>query len=214
MLGLLGVLTIYQAHYLVVIRERSEVCRIDYSGSIVYQLQAVEFVKFDQNMTKYKQQEAGPILDKIGKYICYGCFFGFNVDLTRSIQTQMTQTNTDSVDVRYMWNYGLCRQLIAQGVDKQWLTPLIQGYVNEQRPAPHIQMVLVGRRRWRMGGTRFKARGIDDDGNVANHSELEQIVTITTEHQPPLLRGGIEVTKSSKVCSYLQVRGSMPFFWH
>jgi len=24
-----------------------------------------------------------------------------------------------------------------------------------------------------MGGTRFHARGIDDDGNVANHVELE-----------------------------------------
>lgn len=60
-----------------------------------------------------------------------------------------------------------------------------------------------------MGGTRFKARGIDDDGNVANHAELEQIVTITTLHKPPS-----PVTKSAKIYSYLQVRGSMPFFWH
>lgn len=27
-----------------------------------------------------------------------------------------------------------------------------------------------------MGGTRYRARGIDDDGNVANHTEVEQIM--------------------------------------
>lgn len=29
-----------------------------------------------------------------------------------------------------------------------------------------------------MGGSRFNARGVDDEGNAANHTELEQIVYI------------------------------------
>ena len=29
-----------------------------------------------------------------------------------------------------------------------------------------------------MGGTRYHARGIDDSGNVANHTEIEQLVYI------------------------------------
>ena len=29
-----------------------------------------------------------------------------------------------------------------------------------------------------MGGTRYNARGIDDDGNVANHAEFEQILWV------------------------------------
>lgn len=37
-------------------------------------------------------------------------------------------------------------------------------------------MILIARRRWAMGGTRFNARGIDDEGNVANHCEVEQLV--------------------------------------
>ena len=35
-------------------------------------------------MTKVKQEACQPILEKINKYITYGTFFGFNIDLTRS----------------------------------------------------------------------------------------------------------------------------------
>lgn len=45
-------------------------------------------------------------------------------------------------------------------------------------PLSNIKMVLIARRRWRMGGTRYHARGIDDEGFVANHTELEQLVYI------------------------------------
>lgn len=74
-----------------------------------------------------------------------------------------------------------------------------------------------------MGGTRFRARGIDDDGNVANHCEFEQIIQVQTVHQPPIVyknqtstnNGASEclITKSVKLFSFVQVRGSMPFFW-
>jgi len=37
-------------------------------------------------------------------------------------------------------------------------------------------MILIARRRWQMGGSRFNARGVDDEGNAANHTGLEQIV--------------------------------------
>lgn len=61
---------------------------------------------------------------------------------------------------------------------------------------------------WRMGGTRFNARGIDDDGHVANHAELEQIVNIQTVHDPPITyknQQGEEsiIGKSGKMYSFL-----------
>jgi hypothetical protein len=37
-----------------------------------------------------------------------------------------------------------------------------------------------------MGGTRFNARGIDDEGSVANHVEIEQICFISQDHEVPL----------------------------
>ena len=46
-------------------------------------------------------------------------------------------------------------------------------------------MILIARRRWAMGGTRFNARGIDDEGNVANYAELEQLVLRHSIHATP-----------------------------
>lgn len=58
-------------------------------------------------------------------------------------------------------------------------------------------MTLISRLSCRRAGTRFNARGIDDDGNVANFVETETIFWAPTG-----------------LCfSYTQVRGSVPVFW-
>jgi hypothetical protein len=48
-----------------------------------------------------------------------------------------------------------------------------------------------------MAGTRFNARGIDQEGNAANFVETELIL----EHRGALY-------------SHVQVRGSLPVLWH
>ncbi|KAH7650182.1 phosphatidylinositol phosphate phosphatase [Cryptosporidium bovis] len=59
-------------------------------------------------------------------------------------------------------------------------------------------VVLFSRRSWERGGTRFNARGIDDDANVANFVESElQICINNTDHW----------------FSFVQIRGSIPLFW-
>lgn len=58
-------------------------------------------------------------------------------------------------------------------------------------------LTLVSRLSCRRAGTRFNARGIDDDGNVANYVETEIVFWAPTG-----------------VCfSYVQTRGSVPLFW-
>ncbi len=59
-------------------------------------------------------------------------------------------------------------------------------------------LVLISRRRFEMAGTRFNARGVDEDGNTANFVETEMIV---------------EYPGNSLVYSHVQVRGSVPVFW-
>ena len=39
-----------------------------------------------------------------------------------------------------------------------------------------LKLTILSRRRTGMAGTRFKARGIDEDGNVANFVETEVMV--------------------------------------
>ena len=64
-----------------------------------------------------------------------------------------------------MWNYNLYKQLRAQSIPIHWQIPMIQGYVGharEQFKNIDIEMILIARRRWAMGGTRYNARGIDE----------------------------------------------------
>ena len=58
-------------------------------------------------------------------------------------------------------------------------------------------LTLISRLSCMRAGTRFNARGIDDDGHVANFVEME-----TTFYSP-----------SGTLFSYAQVRGSVPVFW-
>lgn len=84
-------------------------------------------------------------------------------------------------------------------IDRKWLTYLIQGYisyfylyVNGKR----LDFYLLSRRSSKRAGTRYNARGIDDDGNVANFVETEQLIHY-----------------NNVCCSHVQVRGSVPVFW-
>ena len=57
-----------------------------------------------------------------------------------------------------------------------------------------------------MGGTRFNARGIDDDGNTANTVESEQIMIKRRFNYEKL-------QQRVNLYSYTQVRGTVPVFW-
>lgn len=78
-----------------------------------------------------------------------------------------------SLDYRYMWNYNLYKQLRLQKIPQYWLLPMIQGYVGHAKPTMEIDLILISRRRWLMGGTRYNARGLDDEGNCGNCVESE-----------------------------------------
>ena len=67
-----------------------------------------------------------------------------------------------------------------------------------------------------MGGTRYKARGIDHDGNAANHTEVEQLVFHHMAHDPPepiADKPNARLLATTKVYSHVHVRGSIPIFW-
>ena len=55
---------------------------------------------------------------------------------------------------------------------------------------------LITRRSCKKAQTRYNARGLDDDGNVANFNETEQICII-----------------GKRVYAHVQIRGSVPVFF-
>lgn len=84
---------------------------------------------------------------------------------------------------------------------KPWTCQVIQGHCENHEQifyGRECNLVLISRRRFAMAGTRFNARGIDEEGNAANFVESEMIV---------------ECRSLNLIFSHLQIRGSIPIFW-
>ncbi|XP_074015102.1 phosphatidylinositide phosphatase SAC2 [Numenius arquata] len=130
------------------------------------------------------------------------------------------------VDDRFFWNKHMIEDLITVDnaeVDF-WIIPIIQGFVQieelvvnynessdddksspETPPQestcvddvhPTFLVALISRRSRHRAGMRYKRRGVDKNGNVANYVETEQLIHV---HNHTL--------------SFIQTRGSVPVFW-
>ena len=184
-------------YHLVMIKQCKKVCEMNIvhgsTPEVVFKLQEVALVSINLDSTSdHTKKTVHAIKEKLLKYLSYGFFFAINFDLTKTSQKKALYEPKElkvgelNVDLRYMWNYHIWRDLISQKIPSYWCIPLIQGYVDEKVISTLVRLILVAKRRWRLGGTRYHARGIDEDGNVANHCELEQIVVINDFHMPAI----------------------------
>lgn len=131
----------------------------------------------------------------------------------------------DTFEERFVWNSNILQPLLhfrrnlpdqlRQRFDaERMLVILVQGFVNivglGSRPLTlpgetgygglggtgGTSLALISRLGWKRAGARFKTRGVDDEGNVANFVETETVLTL-----------------EEQVMSFVQVRGSVPLFW-
>uniref|UniRef100_A0A1A7XVF1 Inositol polyphosphate-5-phosphatase F n=1 Tax=Iconisemion striatum TaxID=60296 RepID=A0A1A7XVF1_9TELE len=130
------------------------------------------------------------------------------------------------VDDRFFWNKHMIQDIINLQVPEAdfWVTPIIQGFVqveelvvnynemsDEDRSSPdtppkeitcvddihpRFTVALISRRSRHRAGMRYKRRGVDADGHVANYVETEQLIHV-----------------HSHTLSFVQTRGSVPVFW-
>ena len=149
-------------------------------------------------------------------------YYSSDFDLTKRLQDRPADATTvavDSLDAGFLWNTYMIQPLVEfrsrlserekTALDHSGiLTSAIRGFAATVTvPAASSparisslgmpsNMTLISRLSCRRAGTRFNARGIDDDGNVANFVETETIFC------------------TDQVCfSYVQCRGSVPLFW-
>ncbi|XP_031811815.1 phosphatidylinositide phosphatase SAC2 isoform X2 [Sarcophilus harrisii] len=131
-----------------------------------------------------------------------------------------------NVDERFFWNKYMLKDLIEIGTSEVdfWIIPIIQGFVqieelvvnynessDDEKSSPdtppqesscvddiypRFLVALISRRSRHRAGMRYKRRGVDKDGNVANFVETEQLIHV---HNHTL--------------SFIQTRGSIPVFW-
>lgn len=160
--------------------------------------------------------------DQVPKHPCHelrkllsdgSFYYSTDFDLTCTLQKRGFTEHSlsfDDFDREFMWNSFLMDEIITyrdrldvatkELLDQQgFLTTVIRGfaetifsYINRLK----VGLSIISRQSWKRAGTRFNARGIDDEGHVANFVETEMIMY------------------SSQYCyAFTQIRGSIPIFW-
>ncbi|KAL0276635.1 UNVERIFIED_CONTAM: hypothetical protein PYX00_004166 [Menopon gallinae] len=182
---------------------------------------AMPQVKF-KFLSKDKEKFERRILEELHKIFTDTDSFYFSLtnDLTNTLQRRHENDGQNgplwrSVDDRFFWNKYMLHDLINSNnpLYDPWILPVIQGYVQIEdckiesgcdirgndtlEPKyENFKLILISRRSRHRAGTRYKRRGVDDDGQCANYVETEQILTY----------------QDHKV-SFVQTRGSVPVFW-
>lgn len=122
----------------------------------------------------------------------------------------ITRVNLQHSQEQYMWNLFMMKELFKfranmdetamELIDRnRFLTTVIRGFAKTVRLNSRGDTIsIISKQSWKRAGTRFNARGIDDDGNVANFVETDFIFNNIS------LR---------LVYSFTQIRGSVPAFW-
>ncbi|XP_029034704.1 phosphatidylinositide phosphatase SAC2 isoform X1 [Osmia bicornis bicornis] len=175
-----------------------------------------------KNILKDKERFEKRILEELCKIFTetdsfYFCQTG---DITNSLQRlciaeqqkneeELNKPLWQRVDDRFFWNKHMLQDIINLKTDKAtcWILPVIQGYVqiekckvevgiDDQPQHETFNLAIISRRSRFRAGTRYKRRGVDDEGKCANYVETEQLVWYH-DHQ----------------VSFVQVRGSVPVYW-
>lgn len=153
----------------------------------------------------------------IRKYIASGSFYFAEkgaFDMTQHVARITSRSDVDeSFRSQFAWNAYMMEPILEfrsrldtsqrSELDKEALLSLvIQGYVGMTSVplgpdrASKGTLAVISRLSSRKAGTRFNARGIDDQGNSANFAETETVLAYGDE-----------------LFSYVQLRGSVPIFW-
>jgi len=193
----MGILNILDKAFLLMVHEILPVCNIE--NNDIFALASVSFIPFESESDFYNSQSGKEALNYIlnlRKLLLQGYYFSYTYDLTLSKVKRATNCQTE---VRFQWNHFLYKDLTKFHIDRKWRVPVIQGFIghfNVFIQGKKLEYFLISRRSVYRSGTRYNARGLDDEGNVANFVESEQITYY-----------------NGYCCSSLQIRGSVPSFW-
>ncbi|XP_057652995.1 phosphatidylinositide phosphatase SAC2 isoform X4 [Diorhabda carinulata] len=176
-----------------------------------------------QKNFKEKERFEKQIIDEFYKIFndTNSFYYSRTTDITNSLQRlcnlEKQSNNSGStwknVDKRFFWNDYMLKDFIQpeNPLFDPWILPIIQGYIQiedckvqmdrdlvetKENRYDTFTLCIISRRSKYRAGTRYKRRGVDDDGEVANYVETEQIISYQTHE-----------------VSFVQVRGSVPIYW-
>ncbi|XP_056597781.1 phosphatidylinositol-3-phosphatase SAC1-A [Triplophysa dalaica] len=206
--GIMGTTRLVAGMYLIVITRKRKVG--DLFGHTVWkalEFDVISYKKTILHLTDIQMQDNKTFLAMINNVLnTDGFYFCTDYDLTHT-QQRLSNTSPDfqemslleRADQRFMWNGNLLREIVEQPELHKFAFPVIHGFI-VMKPCcingKVFEWILISRRSCFRAGVRYYVRGIDSEGHAANFVETEQIVQY-----------------SNARASFVQTRGSMPFYW-
>lgn len=219
-ISILGVISISDFQFLLIVTQADEVCLIDHCP--IYKVKEIDLIPLHNEKHSKENSDVITYSDGLRSLMSLGFFFSFNYHLTltrqRIAKLEFNASVIGKAEEKYFWNYNLYQEFRENLIDDVFCTVLICGYVghvyeyinNKEESETQNRKIskkdlkdykicdiyLISRRSVNHAGTRYITRGIDDDGYVANYVETEQLVIYM-----------------NSIFSYVQVRGSAPIFF-
>lgn len=170
----------------------------EFENKKIFKIKNIRFLTINPEKYKKRIDKCWDHLEKLKLYIKTGFYFSYDYPLHLKFQKENLKfpAHQNLKNSIFTWNLNSLKSLLSSKDNFSFFFPVIQGYVGQIKKNNNFNFVLISRRSFFMGGTRYNSRGIDNKGYVANFVESEQIV-IT----------------NSNIMSYNQIRGSLPFYW-
>ncbi|XP_041798661.1 phosphatidylinositol-3-phosphatase SAC1-B [Chelmon rostratus] len=206
--GLMGTIRLVAGMYLVVITKKKKVG--DLLGHAVWKALDFDIISFKKtvlHLTDNQMQDNKTFLSMINSVLhTDGFYFATDYDLTHTLQ-RLANTSPEfqemslleRADQRFVWNGHLLREFIAQPELHKFVYPVVHGFITMKSSCINgkvFEWSIISRRSCFRAGVRYYVRGIDSEGHAANYVETEQIV----QH-------------NCAKASFVQTRGSIPFYW-
>ena len=157
-----------------------------------------------------------------------GCFYSHTYGLTATLQSNVLDADAASrarrdFDSPFAWNAHVSlplRYAVGGAAAARWLVPLVHGFFERRRVSllgRRLEITLIARRSRHFAGTRYRRRGVNARGRVANEVETEQIVDAAPSRDSRRVASDgartASFASSIAVSSAVQMRGSIPVFW-
>uniref|UniRef100_A0A8C4GFW6 SAC domain-containing protein n=1 Tax=Dicentrarchus labrax TaxID=13489 RepID=A0A8C4GFW6_DICLA len=206
--GLMGTIRLVAGMYLVVITKKKKVG--DLLGHAVWKALDFDIISYKKtilHLTDNQMQDNKTFLSMINNVLhTDGYYFATDYDLTHTLQ-RLANTSPEfqemslleRADQRFVWNGHLLREFIAQPELHKFVYPAVHGYITMKSSCINgkvFEWSIISRRSCFRAGVRYHVRGVDSEGHAANYVETEQIVQY-----------------NSAKASFVQTRGSIPFYW-
>uniref|UniRef100_UPI00398E5790 phosphatidylinositol-3-phosphatase SAC1-B n=1 Tax=Pristiophorus japonicus TaxID=55135 RepID=UPI00398E5790 len=206
--GIMGTIRLVAGMYLIVITKKQKMGDLfNHAVWKATEFSIISYKKTVLHLTEMQMLDDKTFLTMLNSVLnTDGFYFSTTYDLTHTLQRLANtspefqeMTLLERADQRFVWNGHLLREFAAQPELHRFAVPVIHGFLTVKRCSingKYFDWALLSRRSCFRAGVRYYVRGIDSEGHAANFVETEQIVQYN----------GYKV-------SFVQTRGSIPFFW-